>query len=299
MELFLQRLFDAISNGSTYALVAVALVLIFKATTLINFAQGEMGMLGAFFCLQLWLWGIPMWIALIMAMILSAILAAGIERVLIRPFDPADHLPLVIITLGLFLLINAIAAIAWRFDPRSFPNLFGDGNAFSIGGANLGWYTVGTIVTVVAVLVLLQLLLTRTKIGLAFRAVSSNLESSELVGIRVGPTLQFGWALAAAVGTLAASVFVANPVRQLEPSIMLRVLIFAAAAAALGGLDSLWGAVVGGLSIGLVQSVLVQYMNQWFSFPTTMSLAAAVIVLMVVLLVKPAGLFGTAAVERV
>ena len=129
--------------------------------------------------------------------------------------------------------------------------------------------------------------------------MSSNLESSELVGIRVGPTLQFGWALAAAVGTLAAAVFVANPVRQLEPSIMLRVLIFAAAAAALGGLDSLWGAVVGGISIGLVQSVVVQYMNEWFSFPTTMSLAAAVIVLMVVLLVKPAGLFGTAAVERV
>lgn len=299
MELFLQRLFDAVSNGSTYALVAVALVLIFKATTLINFAQGEMGMLGAFFALQLWLWGIPMWIALVLAMILSAVLAAGIERVLIRPFDPADHLPLVIITLGLFLVINAVAAIIWRFDPRSFPNLFGDGTAFSIGGANLGWYTVGTIVTVISVLLLLQLLLTRTKVGLAFRAVSSNLESSELVGIRVGPTLQFGWALAAAVGTLAAAVFVANPVRQLEPSIMLRVLIFAAAAAALGGLDSLWGAVVGGLGIGLVQSVVVQYMNQWFSFPTTMSLAAAVIVLMVVLLVKPAGLFGTAAVERV
>ena len=299
MDLFLQRLFDALSNGSTYALVAVALVLIFKATTLINFAQGEMGMLGAFFGLQLWLWGLPMWIALILAMILSAVMAAGIERVLIRPFDPADHLPLVIITLGLFLVINGIAAIVWRFDPRSFPNLYGDGTAVSIGGANLGWYTVGTIVTVVVVLTLLQLLLTRTKIGLAFRAVSSNLESSELVGIRVGPTLQFGWALAAGVGTLAAAVFVANPIRQLEPSIMLRVLIFAAAAAALGGLDSLWGAVVGGVAIGLVQSVVVQYLNEWVGFPTTMSLAAAVFVLMLVLLVRPAGLFGTNAVERV
>ena len=299
MDLFLQRVFDALSNGATYALVAVALVLIFKATTLINFARGEMGMLGAFFTLQLWLWGLPMWIALFLAMAISALLAAGIERVLIRPFDPADHLPLVIITLGLFLMINAVAAIAWRFDPRAFPNLFGDGNAFSIGGANLGWYTVGTTVTIVVVLAVLHLLLTRTKIGLAFRAVSSNLESSELVGIRVGQTLQFGWALAAAVGTLAASVFVANPIRQLEPSIMLRVLIFAAAAAALGGLDSLFGAVVGGLAIGFVQSVLVQYLNQWFSFPNTLSLTTAVVVLMVVLLVRPAGLFGTAAVERV
>lgn len=299
MDLFLQRVFDALSNGATYALVAVALVLIFKATTLINFAQGEMGMLGAFFTLQLWLWGLPMWIALFLAMAISALLAAGIERVLIRPFDPADHLPLVIITLGLFLMINAVAAIAWRFDPRAFPNLFGDGNALSIAGANLRWYTVGTTVTIVVVLAVLHLLLTGSKIGLAFRAVSSNLESSELVGIRVGPTLQFGWALAAAVGTLAASVFVANPIRQLEPSIMLRVLIFAAAAAALGGLDSLFGAVVGGLAIGFVQSVLVQYLNQWFSFPNTLSLTTAVVVLMVVLLVRPAGLFGTAAVERV
>ncbi len=147
-----------------------------------------------------------------------------------------------------------------------------------------------------ALLFALQLLLTKTKIGLAFRAVSSNLESSELVGIRVGPTLQFGWALAAAVGALGASVYVANPVLSLEPSVMLRVLIFAVSAAALGGLDSLWGTIVGGLGIGMVQSLLVQYAP---FIPTEMSLAAAVVVLMIVLLFKPAGLFGTAAVERV
>jgi branched-chain amino acid transport system permease protein len=126
--------------------------------------------------------------------------------------------------------------------------------------------------------------------------VSSNLESSQLSGVRIGPTLQFGWALAAAVGTLGAAVFVADPVRQLEPSIMVRVLIFASAAAALGGLDSLWGALVGGLAIGLVQSLLVQYVD---FIPNEMSLAAAVVVLMLVLLFRPSGLFGTARVERV
>lgn len=296
MDLFIQRIFDGLTNGAAYALVAVALVLIFKATTLINFAQGEQAMLGAFMVLQLWAWGVPMWLAVIISMAVSALLAASIERTLIRPFDPSDHLPLVIITLGLFLGINAMAGVIWRFDPREFPELFPSGNALSIGGANLSWYTVFTLATCGIVLGGLQLLLRKTKIGLAFRAVSSNLESSQLVGIRVGPTLQFGWALAAAVGTLGASIYVANPNQFLEPSVMLVVLVFAASAAALGGLDSIWGALAGGLAIGFVQSLLVQYVP---FIPTEMSLLAAVVVLLIVLLFRPAGLFGTAAVERV
>jgi branched-chain amino acid transport system permease protein len=297
MELFIARLFDGLANGSTYALIAVALVLIYKATTLINFAQGELAMLGAFVVLVLASeQGIPMWIAVVLAMLLTALFAAGLERVLIRPFDPADHLPLVIITLGLFLCINALAGIIWRFDPRSFPELFPSGNAITFGNARLSWYTVCTVATVLVTMTLLTLLLNRTKIGLAFRAVSSNLESSQLVGIKTGATLQFGWALAAGVGTLGAAVFVADPIRQLEPTVMLRVLIFAAAAAALGGLDSIWGALFGGLAIGLVQSLVVQYVG---FIPSDMALATAVVVLLIVLLVRPAGLFGTKTVERV
>ncbi len=296
MQLFLQRVIDGLTNGSAYALVAVALVLIFKATTLINFAQGEQAMLGAFFALQLWMWGVPMWGAVIISMILSALLAALIERTLIRPFDPSDHLPLVIVTLGLFLGINALAGLIWRFDPWRFPELFPSGVAFSIGGANVTWYAVCTVLSAIVILGSLQLLLSRTKIGLAFRAVSSNLESSQLVGIRVGPTLQFGWALAAAVGTLGASIYVANPVLSIEPTVMLTVLVFAASAAALGGLDSLWGALAGGLGIGFIQSLLVQYAP---FIPTELSLLTAVVVLLVVLFFRPAGFFGTAAVERV
>ena len=296
MELFVNRLFDGLSNGATYALIALALVMIFKATTLINFAQGEFAMIGAFVVLVLATeQGVPMWIAVFLAMLITALGAAGIERTLIRPFDPADHLPLVIITLGLFLAINAIAGIVWRFDPRKFPELFPSGNALSFGSATLTWYTVFVVITTLVTASLLTLLLNKTKIGLAFRAVSSNLESSELVGVRVGPTLQFGWAIAAAVGTLGASVFVANPILQLEPSIMIRVLIFAVSAAALGGLDSLWGAIIGGVAIGMVQSILVPYTP----IPNEMALAAAVVVLMLVLLFKPSGLLGTAQVERV
>lgn len=296
MELFLARIFDGLSNGSTYALIAMALVMIFKATTLINFAQGEFAMFGGFI---VWVLatqqGIPMWGAVILGMAISAVAAAGIERTLIRPFDPADHLPLVIITLGLFLMINAIAGIVWRFDPQRFPELFPSGSVFSVGNASLSWYTVFTLITVGVVAGGLTLLLNKTKIGLAFRAVSSNLESSELVGIKVGPTLQFGWAIAAAVGTLGVCVFVAAPIRQLEPSVMVSGLIFAVSAAALGGLDSLGGSIIGGLAIGLVQSIAVPYLR----IPNELSLGAAVVVLMLVLLFKPSGLFGTPQVERV
>ncbi|MBB32137.1 MAG: branched-chain amino acid ABC transporter permease [Acidimicrobiaceae bacterium] len=296
MDLFLQRLFDALTNGSTYALIAVAMVLIFKATTLINFAQGEQAMLGAFIVLQLWKWGIPMWGAVVIGMIFSGILAACLERTFIRKFDPADHLPLVIITLGLFLVINAVAAIVWRFDPLSFPQLFPSGKAVTIGDARLSWYSIFAFGSCLLVLFILQTLLTKTKIGLAFRAVSSNLESSRLCGIKIGKTLQFGWALAAAAGTLGASIYAANPVLQIEPTIMLRALIFSITAAALGGLDSLWGALIGGLTIGFVQSVVVQYIP---FIPNEMTLAAAVVVLLIVLTFRPSGFLGTKTVERV
>lgn len=297
MELFLARLFDGISAGATYAAIAVALVLIYKATTLINFAQGELAMLGSFvayiFAVEQ---GLPVVVALVLAMLLTAVLAGGVERVLIRPFDPSNHLPLVIITLGLFLLINAIAGMVWGFDPRNFPGLFPDDDLLTVGIARLRWYTVGTLLTVIALLVLLTLLLKRTKVGLAFRAVSSNLESAGLVGVRAGPTLQFGWALASAVGTLAGVLFVSDPFRQLEPTYAQRVLIFASAAAVLGGLDSLWGALAGGLALGLVESMVVGYVE---FIPSQMGLATAVFVIIAVLIVRPAGLFGSKRVERV
>ncbi len=297
MDLFLNRVFDGLEQGITYGGIALALVLIFKATTLINFAQGELAMLGAFVVYILSVeQGLGIWIAIPLAMLITAVLAAVIERTLIRPFDPADHLPLVIITLGLFLVINSAAGIIWQFNPRRFPLIFPEGDALEIGDAALTWNTVGMVVSVLAVLGLIELLLTKTKIGLAFRAVSSNLESSKLVGIRVGRTLQLGWAIAAAVGTFAATVFVARPILFLEPTAMIRVLIFATAAAALGGLDSLRGAIVGGLVVGLIQSLVVGYVD---FIPNELSLFIALLVILGVLLVRPAGLFGTARVERV
>ena len=295
MELFLARLFDGLNSGATYAALAMALVLIFKATTLVNFAQGELALLGAYFVMVFTVeQGLPVIVAIVIAMVLTAVLAATLERVVIRPFDPTNHLPLVIVTLGLFLGINAIVGIIWGFRVRSVPSMFPDGELITIGIARLTWVTVGNIATVLVTLGALFLLLNKTKVGLAFRAVSSNLESSELVGVSVGRTLQFGWALAAAVGTLGAALAV--PDLLLEPTVMLRVLIYAFAAAALGGLDSLGGAVVGGFVVGLVRSLGVGYIS---FIPSELSLAAAVVLILVVLLIQPSGLFGTTRVQRV
>jgi branched-chain amino acid transport system permease protein len=295
-SLFVQRTVDGLNNGFIYAAMALALVLIYKATTVVNFAQGEMAMFGTFLCYvfaeNL---GVPAPLAIVLGMITSAIAAAGIERVLIRPFDPHNHLAITIVTLGLFLILNALAGVIWAYDPRAFPSPFPLRNkSFGLFGASVEWSDLFTWITVLVAVVLVSLLLTRTKMGLAFRSVSCNLESSQLLGIHVGRTLQFGWALAAAVGTLAGSLI--GSTTLVEPNFMGRVLIYSFAAATLGGLDSLGGAVLAGLIIGLVQTMSGGYIDL---IGSELAPAVALVVIVAVLLVRPSGLFGSRRVERV
>ncbi len=309
VTLFLNRLFDGLDLGAVYAVVAIALVLIFKATTLINFAQGELAMFGAFityvFAVTLGLdFGIGvipagLLISLVIAMAISAIAGATIERVLIRPFDPTDHLPVVLITLGLFLVLNSVAGFIWNFDPRPFPSLFpNDPQDFiEIAGARLRYSVIGTWAVLGLIGVSLYFILQRTKVGLAFRAVSSNTESARLVGVRVGRVLMFGWALASAFGTLGASLVA--PKLFLQPNMMATLLIFSFAAATIGGLDSLKGAIIGGIGVGMVQSLLVGYLGDNNRAFNVLGLGVAFVVILLVLWFRPSGLFGTSAVERV
>ena len=295
-ELFLQRIIDGLSNGFIFAAMAMALVLIYKATTIVNFAQGEMAMVGTFIAYVFAVdHGWPIWLSIVMAMAVSAIGAAGIERVLIRPFDPSNHLAITIVTLGLFLILNALAGVIWAYDPKAFPTPFpGRNESFKVLGASISWTNFWTWITVLVTVALVSLVLTRTKIGLAFRSVSTNLESSRLLGIHIGRTLQFGWALAAAIGTLAGCLIA--PSALLDPNFMGKVLIFSFAAATLGGLDSLGGAVIGGLIVGLVQTMSAGY----FDFiGQELSTTVALAVIVAVLLVRPSGLFGSERVERV
>jgi branched-chain amino acid transport system permease protein len=295
-DLFFQRVVDGVDNGFIYAAMALALVLIYKATTVINFAQGEMAMFGAFIAYVFFHdFGWPVWLSILMAMILSALAGAAIERTFIRPFDPSNHLAITIVTLSLFLMLNSLAGVIWAFDGKGFPSPFPKRNkTFDLFGADIEYTSVFTWVTVIGAVVLVTLLLNLTKIGLAFRAVSSNLESSRLAGVHIGRTLQFGWALAAAVGTLAGSLYA--PTTLLQPNFMGNLLVFSFAAATLGGLDSLGGAVVAGLMIGLVQTMAGGYIER---IGGELSTAVALAVIVVVLSIRPSGLFGSEKVERV
>jgi branched-chain amino acid transport system permease protein len=295
-DLFFQRVVDGIDNGFIYSAMALSLVLIYKATTIVNFAQGEMAMFGTFIAfIFIHDHGWPVWLGIIAAMAVSAVLAAGLERTLIRPFDPSNHLAITIVTLSMFLILNALAGVIWAYDGKGFASPFPKRNqSFELWGARIFYTSVATWATVLVAVVLVTLLLNRTKIGLAFRAVSSNLESSKLVGVHIGRTLQFGWAIAAAVGTLAGCLYA--PTTLLQPNFMGNLLVFSFAAATLGGLDSLGGSVIAGLLIGLVQTMAGGYVE---AIGGELATATALAVIVIVLTVKPSGLFGSTKVERV
>ncbi len=303
MQLFFQRVFDGLQNGAIYSVVAIPMVLIFKATTLINFAQGELAMVGAFFgfIFAVQALSLPLWLAAIIAMALSALLGMAIERTLLRSFDPTDHLPVVLITLGIFYIVNAVAGDIWNYQARTLPSFFPNDfdDVWVINGVRIFHDSFGIIVSLLIMLGILYLILNKTKMGLAFRAVSSNTESSRLVGIRVGRILSFGWGLACAFGALGA-ILVA-PRITLQPNMMAAVLIYALAAAAFGGLDNVWGATIGGFTVGLLNSVVLGYITD---IDALSSLSAAPLILPILLLLttlwfRPSGLLGTKTIERV
>jgi branched-chain amino acid transport system permease protein len=297
LTLYLQRVIDGATNGVLYGMVALALVLVFKATGVINFAQGAMAMVGTFLAFTaVDKWGVPLIVAIVVGMAISAVAAAGIERTLIRPFDPGNHLAITIVTLALYLAFNALAALLWGFDPRGFPTLFphGQGDYLSIAGARLYYTNLGTALLVGLVVLALHLVLSRARLGLAFRCVATNLESSRLLGIHIGRTVQSSWAIAAAVGTLAGCL--AAPTTYLDPTFMDKILVYAFAAATLGGLDSIAGALVGGVVVGLSIALLTGYIP---ALGGQFGLGCAFFVIIAVLQFKPSGLLGRRTEDRV
>jgi branched-chain amino acid transport system permease protein len=296
MDLFLDRLVLGLQQGAIYASLAMALVLIYRATGLVNFAQGEMALFSTFVTWQLWDWGLPIFAAIGVSMVLSFVGGAAIEQFIMRPVgDVKDHaLALVIVTIGLLLVLNALAGWIWGSDGRTFPKIFGTG-AIDLGPVTISYQAIGVLCVLAVEVLLLFLLFQKTKLGLAMRAVTSNSESSRLVGIRVGRVLMFGWGLAAAVGALAGALY-ASELATLDRNIMFQLLIYAFAAATLGGFDSPVGAVVGGLTVGVVTVMAGGYID-WIG--EDLKLGAAFVLILAVLLVRPQGLFGKKQVKRV
>jgi branched-chain amino acid transport system permease protein len=292
MERFIQLVIDGIAIGSIYGALALALVLIFRSTGIVNFAQGEMAMFSTFVAWGLVEAGLPLGLALLATFALSFAGGMLVERVLIRPVEGSDELTILIVTLGLFILINSGAGWIWGFENRSFPRALPGGSA-DLAGIRVSYESLGIVAVLLAVSGLLFLLFQHTKLGLAMRAAAANPASSRLVGINVGRTLMIGWGLAALLGALA-GVLVA-PQLFLDVNLMGGVLVYSFAAATLGGFDSPKGAIIGGWVIGVAETLAGDYIG-WIGSDLTILVPLAII--FGVLLVRPNGLFGSPEVVR-
>lgn len=288
----LQVTIDGMASGSIYAALALALVLIFRSTGLVNFAQGEMAMFSTYIAWQLTQSGVPVWGALALAVAVSFVGGVVIERTVIRRVEASSHLAVVIVTLGLFVGFNSLAAYIWSSLIKTMPDPFPQ-HTFDLGGVRVTANSIGTLVVLLAVVLVLYLLFQRTTIGLAMRAAAANAESARLVGVRVSSMLMLGWGLSAAVGALAGAL--AAPRLFLEPNLMVGVLIYAFAAATLGGFDSPLGAVVGGLVVGVTEELAGRYVG---FIGSDLKILVPLLLIFAVLLLRPNGLFGRAAVVR-
>ncbi len=293
MTLFAQHVLDGLQSGCIYASLALAIVLVFRGTGTLNFAQGEMAMVSTYLTWTLLDAGLPLVVALGSSIAISFVGGALIERMIMRPIaaKSANHLPVVVASIGLLLALNSFAQWVYGPDGRVLPSLFGDGT-IRAGSLSFTSATVGALGVLVVVAAALRLLLNRTKVGLAMRAVAASQQSSRLVGIRVGRVLMAGWGLAAALGALAGAL-VAPTVTAFDSSLMQSVLVLAFAAATFGGFDSLPGAVIGGLVVGVLESLAAGYLT------TDLKLPVAFVVILGFLLIRPTGLFGTPQVQRV
>jgi branched-chain amino acid transport system permease protein len=290
---FAQQVAAGIREGAIYAGLALAIVIIYRSTRVINFAQGELATFTTFIAWSLMNHGLSFWTAFPIVLAIAFAGGVAIERVVIRPVEDAPVLTIVIITLGLALLLNGLMSVIWGGASRQFNGPFST-RTIDVGSVPISVQDIGIVVVSVGLVVLLGLFFRFTKLGLALRAAAVNPESSRLVGIRVGWMLALGWGIAAVLGAVAGMMIA--PVVFLDPNMMQTILLYAFAAAVLGGLDSPLGAVVGGILLGVTITLLGRYVG---FIGSTLKLPAALMLILVLLLVRPGGLFGRVAVKRV
>jgi branched-chain amino acid transport system permease protein len=291
---FAQLTVQGLAVGAVYGSLALALVLVYRATRVVNFAQGELAMATTYVAWQLIQWGLSYWEAFFATLAISFVLGTVLQAVLIRPVQHRSVIAAVIVTVGLFILIDGVVDWIWGASLKFVPAPFGT-KIYHVGGVAIARLYPGMFVVVLISVVLVWGLFRFTKLGLGMRAAALRPAEAALVGVRVDRMLAIGWGLAAVLGAVAG--LMAEPSQfVLQPTLMQPILVYAFAAAVLGGLESPTGAVVGGLAIGVSLNLVVQYVH-----PITSELQTPVAfaVLVVVLLIKPAGLFGRREVRRV
>ena len=290
METFLHQIIAGLATGGIYASVALALVMIYQATHHVNFAQGEIAMFATYIAWSLIQTGMPYWAAFFLTVLIAFVMGVLIERIIVRPVEQAPVLSVVVVFIGLLVIFNSMAGWIYTYTIKTFPSPFPAAPPF--GSRLVSSHELGAIGVTLVVLTLLYGFFRFTPLGLAMRAAAQNPASAKLVGIRVGWMLALGWGLASSIGAIAGMMVA--PVVFLDPNMMAGILLYAFAAALVGGIDSPGGAVLGGFLVGVLENVLGAYV-----IGNELKLSVALVLIIGVLVVRPSGLFGKIHVTRV
>ena len=291
---FLQLVIQGLAVGSVYALVALGFVLIYKASSVINFAQGELLMVGAYICLALLTtYQVPFWAGFFLTMGFSVILALLIERLVLRPMIGEPAISIIMITIGLSLVLKSIVAAMWGTQIKVFPPIFPE-TPLRVGEIIVSQVYIFTFLASVVFLVLFALFFKYSRMGIAMRATANSNQVALSMGISVKKVFAISWCVAAVVsavgGILIGNI---NGVNSTLAGVGLKVF----PAVILGGLDSIPGAVLGGLIIGILENLSGGYLDHFFG--GGVKEVAPFVVLVIILMIKPYGLFGTEEIERV
>jgi branched-chain amino acid transport system permease protein len=287
---FVQQIVSGLATGAIFASLALALVLIYRSTNVVNFAQGEMATFATYIAWSLMNHGMSYWPAFVLTLVLAFLGGATIERTLIRPVEHRPEIAIVIVTIGLLIALNGLTGWIWGAEVKAFDSPFPN-ETWDVGGVVISQRDVGVLVVCLVTVTALWAFFRFTTLGLVMRAVANDQTSSRLVGVRVGWMLALGWGLASAIGAIAGMMVA--PIVFLEPNMMGGILLYAFAGALLGGIDSPGGAVLGGFLLGVLENVVGAYVG------TELKLTVALVVIVGVLVVRPSGLFGKVHVVRV
>ena len=291
--MLLQSLINGVTMGGIYALIALGFVLIYKASKVLNFAQGELVMVGGFICLALSEF-LPLWASIVLAVILSALLGFLIEKAVLKPLIGEPILSVIMVTLGLAYMMRGLVLAIWGPDIRAFPQLFPPG-AFNIYGIVIPYVYLGGLLLSIAAIAIFILFFTRTTMGVAMRAVADDQSAAMSLGVSVEKVFAISWAISAMVAAIG-GILVGNIYGGINVNFaFIGLKVFAVVI--LGGLDSIPGAIVGGIVIGVAEALGGTYLEPYVGggFKDVFPL----LLMLVIMAIKPYGLFGTERIERV
>lgn len=289
---FIQQLINGIQLGSIYALIALGYTMVYGIAKLINFAHGDIIMVGAYMSLIcLSTFGLPLWATFIVIAVFCAVLGVLIERVAYKPLRNSSRMSALITAIGVSLLLENLFLLLFSSDPKPYPNMFPDIN-FTIGGMSISFLTIATIVITIAIMIVLSVFVNKTKLGTAMRAVSEDDGAAKLMGINVNTTISVTFAIGSALAAIAAVLYSSTyPLINPYMGSALGIKVFVAAV--VGGIGIIPGAMCGGFIIGIAEALIKGYIS------STLTDAFVFGILIVVLLVKPAGLLGKNIKEKV